>query len=332
MEKRQFGLDLLRCLALLFVVSFHSFLNNGYYSEPQTGVAMWLAGSFRWLSVSCIGIFLMLTGYLRSGSQEPRVCWRGLPGVLLGYLIACAITVPIRHFVFGDTLSLSGWIRRLFGFSAVYYGWYVEMFLGLTLLSPFLNRALEGKHLYLLGSVLLFLTALPGATPWVLAPDHWRVCYPLTYYVLGAIIRRKQPRIPAWLGIGGAVLISLLLGGATVLSTDGVLSEALVWEFGDLWTVLTVLYLFLAFYRLEAGPRLSKAFGFLAGGCYGGYLLSHLLDAWCYRLFPAWHSPDRYPELFFLVTVPIFLVSVLAGRLLQSAVRLLLPRRKEAVR
>lgn len=332
MQKRQFGLDLLRCLALLFVVTFHSFLNNGYYSAPQTGAAMWLAGSFRWLSVSCIGLFLMLTGYLRSGSPEPRDCWRGLPGVLLGYLAACVITIPIRHFLLGDTLSLSGWLRRLFGFSALYYGWYVEMFLGLTLLTPFLNRVLEGKHMYLFAGVLLFLTALPGATPWILAPDHWRVCYPITYYVLGAIIRRTQPRIPVLIGIGGAIVISLALGGATVLSTEESLSSALVWEFGDLWILMIAVCLFLSLYRLEAGPRVSKCFGFLAEGCYGGYLLSHLLDAWCYRLVSGWHSPETYPKLFFFVTVPIFLASVLAGWLLQRLVGCLLPKRKEAVR
>ena len=50
MPKREPGLDLLRCIALLFVVTFHSFLNNGYYSESQVGISMWLAGSFRWLS------------------------------------------------------------------------------------------------------------------------------------------------------------------------------------------------------------------------------------------------------------------------------------------
>ena len=48
MNKRESGLDLLRCLAFLFVVIFHSFLNNGYYHQPQVGIFMWLAGSFRW--------------------------------------------------------------------------------------------------------------------------------------------------------------------------------------------------------------------------------------------------------------------------------------------
>lgn len=43
MEKRESGLDLLRVIALLFVVTFHSLLNNGYYFEAQTGIAMLLA-------------------------------------------------------------------------------------------------------------------------------------------------------------------------------------------------------------------------------------------------------------------------------------------------
>ena len=47
MPKREPALDLLRCTAFIFVVTFHSFLNNGYYFAPQVGISMWLAGSFR---------------------------------------------------------------------------------------------------------------------------------------------------------------------------------------------------------------------------------------------------------------------------------------------
>lgn len=148
MPKREPGLDLLRCIALLFVVTFHSFLNNGYYYEPQTGIAMWLAGSFRWLSVSCIGLFLMLTGYLKSGKTDVKDCYRGIMPVILGYLIAAVISIPIRHFAFGDVQNLSTWLTRLFGFSAVYYGWYVEMYIGLVLLIPFINMVID--HIFYL--------------------------------------------------------------------------------------------------------------------------------------------------------------------------------------
>lgn len=321
MSKREPGLDLLRCIAFLFVVTFHSFLYNGYYFAPQAGIAMWLAGSFRWLSVSCIGLFLMLTGYLKSGKTDLCACYRGLVPVLLGYGIAAVISIPIRHFVFGDVQSLSTWCTRLLSFSAVSYGWYVEMYIGLVLLMPFVNMALEHlqttKALLGLGIVMLVITAVPGATPWVIFPDYWRSIYPLTYYILGAIVLRLQPKLRPWLGIAGAMTMSAILGAATVLSTNGSLSEALTWEFPDLWIVFMALCLFVALYRVQIPAVLSRILAFGASGCYGGYLLSHLLDAWCYKLVPGWRNPEHYWLIFLCITVPIFIISLLLGALLE---------------
>ena len=332
MQKREPGLDLLRCIALLFVVTFHSFLNNGYYSEPQVGIFMWLAGSFRWLSVSCIGLFLMLTGYLKSENTDMKSCCRGLAPVLLCYLLASVVTIPIRHYVFGDVQTFSTWLTRLFSFRAIYYGWYVEMYPGLVLLCPFVNIALrhlqETKALLGFGAVMLGLTALPGATPWVVFPDYWRPIYPLTYYVLGAIVRRIQPKISPWIGGAGALAVSVILGAVTVLSTDGKLSEALTWEFADLWIACIVVCLFVALYRVKTPSVLSRILAFGASGCYGGYLLSHLFDAWCYKLVPQWRTPEHYLRIFFCVTVPIYLLSVLLGVLLQRVTCSLLTHRK----
>lgn len=325
MSKREPGLDLLRCMALLFVVTFHSFLNNGYYSAPQVGVSMWIAGSFRWLSVSCIGLFLMLSGYLKSGRTDWRDCYQGLIPVLLGYLLAAGISIPIRHFAFGDVQSLSMWCDRLFRFSAVYYGWYVEMYIGLVLLMPFLNRLLaclqDTKALLGFGLVLLVMTALPGATPWAVFPAYWRPIYPVTYYVLGAIVRRVQPKICPWLGVAAAILLSAVLGAVTVVSTDGALSGALAWEFPDLWIVCIAMCLFASLYRINIPPVLSRMLAFGASGCYGGYLLSHLFDGWCYGLFPEWKEPSQYWRVFLCITIPIFLCSLLLGVLLDRAAR-----------
>lgn len=328
MEKRESGLDLLRVVALLFVVTFHSYLNNGYYYEAQKGTYMLLAGSFRWLSTCCVGLFLMLTGYLKSDRTGIKDCYRALAPVLLGYLIAAAISIPVRHFAFGDQQSLGVWVKRLFGFSAVYYGWYVEMYIGLTLLSPFLNLLLrqlrEKKQLLGFAAVLLLLSALPGVTPLPVAPDFWRSMSSLTYYVLGAVIRRLQPKVRPWLALLTAILLAVGLGAATLLSTDGKLSEAFAQEFADLWITAITVCAFLSLYRLRLPSGWQKVFHLAAGGCYGGYLLSHLLDAWCYRCFPQWQTPAQYPKLFFAVTVPIFLTSLLAGKALQWGVSALL--------
>ena len=324
MAKRESGLDLLRCLALLFVITFHSFLNNGYYYEPQIGILMWIAGSFRWLSVGCIGLFLMLSGYLKSRRTGLWSCYRGLIPVMAGYFIAAVISIQIRHFVFGDVQSLSAWCTRLFNFSAVYYGWYVQMYIGLVLLMPYLNRLLESlrdkRALLGLGVLLLGMTALPGAVPWLPIPDYWRNIYPITYYVWGAIIYRLQPKPKPWVSIAAAVAMAAVLGAGTVISTDGQLSNALTWEFPDLWIAFIAICLFTALYRAKVPSTLASVLTVGAKGCYGGYLLSYLFDAWCYRLLPQWKRPDRYWSLFLCVTVPIYFASLLFGIMIDKMI------------
>ncbi len=321
MNKRESGLDLLRCLASLFVVIFHSFLYNGYHYEPQTGIFMWISNSFYTLSVSCIGLFLMLTGYLKSRKTDIKSCYRGLIPVLLGYFIVAVISIPIRHFFFNDVQSFTTWCGRLIQFSAVYYGWYVEMFIGLTLLIPFVNLALSQlqstKSLLTLAAVMLFMTALPGATPRLIFPDYWRITYPLTYYILGAIVRRIQPKIHPGIGIAGALAMSAILGFVTLLSTDGTLSDSLTWAFQDLWIACIVVCLFVALYHIRIPSVPGRILAFAASGCYGAYLISHLFDAWCYWLIPQWLTPKMYGLLFVCITIPIYLISILLGVLLE---------------
>lgn len=230
--------------------------------------------------------------------------------MLLGYLLAAFISIPIRHLAFGDVQSFSTWLTLLLGFRAIYYG---------------CTKELCGFAL-----VMLVMTAFPGATPMVAFPGYWRFAYPLTYYILGALIRRIQPEINPWLGIAGAIMVSAFLGAATVQSTDGNLSEAFTWEFADLWITIITLFLFTALYRVKLPATFSHLLAFGAGGCYGGYLLSHLFDAWCYKLVPHWKKPEKYALIFICITIPIFLTSILLGVLLERTVKSALLRRKGA--
>ena len=109
-------------------------------------------------------------------TQKTGYRWETLPLTWTpSYALAAAFSIPVRHFLLGQQESLSVWVTRFFGFRGTYYGWYVEMYIGLALLSPFLNRLLEAlpdREVFLLALVLLFLTALPGATPMVLVPAY----------------------------------------------------------------------------------------------------------------------------------------------------------------
>lgn len=334
MSKREPGLDFLRCFATLLVVSAHGFLSNGYTVRAQIGAGMWLAGSFQLLGRCSVGVFLMLTGYLQSQKTDWKSCYRRLPSILLGYLLVSMISIPIRHFVFGDVQSLSTWLQRLFGYSGAYYGWYVEMYVGLTLLTPFLNLGLKhmsNRQLFGFSAVLLFLSSLPGLTPWVVVPDFYMYLYPVSFYVLGAIFRRVQPKIRPLFAISASLVSVLLMGAGTVLSTDGPFSQAITWSFGDLGMVIGAVGLFLGMYRIKMPDSLSRFFAFASTGSYGAYLLSHLLDAQFYRFVMPWRREGRFLLIFLCVTVPIYLASMVMGIGLDRFTRLLLNLWSKAV-
>lgn len=327
-SKRMPGLDLIRCLGLLFVVSIHFFLYNGFYYEPQTGADMWAADSFRWLAFGCNGIFMMLTGYLMSEKpMSSRYYMRLLP-ILVSYTLTCLISYPIRHFLLGEELPLSEWIHNYFSFSN--YSWYIEMYLGLILFSPVINLTLRQMHTLrqLIGfaGVMVLMTSLPTVTTLDLLPDYWTCLYPFTYYVIGAVICRLQPKPSTWLCLLGAAVSAMGQGLASVLLTDKGFAEGFTSGYGGPWVTLTVTLLFLGLYHISVSPKLSKLLAWVSSGCLEGYLLSRLMDVWAYDAIPQWHSPEKYVLLYLCVTVPIFIFSVLSGKMVHSVTQWLIHR------
>lgn len=330
--KREPGIDFVRCLGLFFVNGIHFFLKNGYYGEPQVGAAIWGANCFRWLFFSCNGLFLLLTGYLKSTKPFSRDYYRGLLPILAGYGLTCLITYPIRHFALGETLSIFEWLGNFVTFSN--YAWYLEMYIGLILFSPVINLALaqirDEKMLLALAGVMVTLTALPSITDINLIPDAWTSLYPVTFYVIGAVIRRLQPKIKLWQGMGAIALVVIFMAWVSLISTDKAFSQGFTQSNGGFWNTLVATLVFLTFYRVKLPEKVGKVLGVMSPGVLEGYLLSIVLDRSLYAAFPQWHNVGSYPILFLCATVPIFLISITAGRIVH-AVSAKLTRRKNAV-
>lgn len=333
---RQPGPDLIRCVGLLCVVGVHSFLNNGFYYEEQVGLQMLLPNSFRWLFFCCNAIFLTLTGYLRGTKPVGKGFYRGLIPVLVGYAVICVLTFPIRHFVLGEVNTLEVWISKFFGFAN--YAWYLEMYIGLILFSPVLNLAMERfsrpKQLLGFAGIMVFLSALPSATPLTVVPDYWTALYPMTLYVIGGVIRRLQPKLSPWLALGGAALVALGLGLTSLLTTDAGFYDGFGQGYGGFWVTLLTTLLFLGLYRVQLGETVSRVLAWAAPGCMEGYIISRLFDVWVYAKHPNLHDPALYGISFVTLTVPIFLASLLLGKavheLTARLIRLCTPKKKAA--
>lgn len=319
-QQHEAGPDLFRILGLLFVNGLHACLYNGFYSVSQAGADVWLANSFRWLFYGCNAMFMLLTGYLKSTKSWTKGYYKGLCTVLVGYVLTCIISYPIRYFRLGEPDGILEWVKKFFTFSN--YAWYVEMYIGLILISPILNLALQQitdrrKLLILVGSCL-FATTMHSITTIDLIPNYWSAMYPITLYVLGAVIRRLQPKLPAWSCLLTAALTAMGLGLVSLLTADKGFSSGFTQGYGGFWVTIMVAALYLGIYRLRVSDRISKLLQWVSGGVFEGYILSRLLDVWVYGLVPQWHTPGKYPLIFLCITIPVFILSLLAGKLVHT--------------
>lgn len=235
--QRNFGLELVRAAAGVLTLSVHFFLNNGFYETPAEGKTMLAACIVRMLCMSCVPLFLLLTGYTCINRRWSKGYYRKLLPVLFIYVMSGAACLAFRWFWLGERWGLKGLVRQFTVYAAAPYAWYIEMYIGLFLLSPFLNaawHALEERGKRALTLTLVGLTALPGVVNQIgaLLPTWWVGIYPLTYYVLGAWLREHPLRLRGW------QLLACWLGLGAVMGVKGYFTAAggtYLWMPEDQW-------------------------------------------------------------------------------------------------
>ena len=227
--QRDIGLDLTRILAFLAVPSVHFFLNSTYYDTAIVGPRMALMTVMRTAFMVCVPLYMLLSGYLSAGKHIPLTrpgllgYYKKLLPIFLTYALSTGVILLYRMLWLGEEQTIRSAVKNLLSFQQ--YSWYMNMYFGLLLLTPFLNAlwqslATPAARRALL-AVLLVLTVLPGMVniydlhsaetllhPWLstsydqLVPDWWQRLYPITYYFLGGYHRAAGGPSAA----GGAVL------------------------------------------------------------------------------------------------------------------------------
>ncbi|WP_311482665.1 acyltransferase family protein [uncultured Anaerococcus sp.] len=215
-SQRNIGLDLTRILAFLSVVSVHFFLNTDFYKIPIKGKRMLVLATLRTSFMVCVPLFLLLTGYLVSykkislEAESLKKYYKKIIPVLLSYVLAMGLVFVILRLRGDGSYNLQKVIFGILGYKE--YSWYVNMYIGLFLLSPFLANIWTSigdkkTHLILISvfSVLTIgptvfnihdLTSLKSIFAAYddnkinhILPGWWFNLFPLTYFFLGAYLR-----------------------------------------------------------------------------------------------------------------------------------------------
>ena len=313
------GLDLVRFVAISTVVASHFFLNTGFKQAPFEGVSMFIQGMGQTLFAVNVALFMMLTGYLNLKKEVCGAYYRTGRRVMLSYLLISLLTIAFRVLYLGETESALGWGMKVTGFSAIPYAWYIEMWIGLFLLTPFLNvlwrNLASRRHRQVLIATLFFLTApadLLNRYGLTLAPAYWeQACCPLMFFFVGAYIKEYQPQVKRrWL-LGAALMICLINPMVTLLAGGGHTYIQITGDTNGLFIAPLAVMVFLLLYRTDVrSGALRRVLRKVSVLSLDMYLFSWMFDALYYPLFKAhfYQSQSQFGLLFFVI-VPLVLLS-----------------------
>lgn len=331
MNSRAFGLDLIRSLAITFVVASHFFLHTPFNQVPFGGVEMFLLGMGHTLFMTNVCLFMMLTGYLNINKQVSCKYYRSGIRVLVSYLMFSVLTIVFRKYYLHENHSLGQWVMKITDFSAIPYAWYIEMWIGLFLLTPFLNTLWRGidskRHRQVLIATLFVMCALPDFTNrygLYLMPGYWtQAAYPLIYFFLGSYVCEYQPKVNRKV-LGCVIMVLCLLNPLfSIVFMPGHTMMHVIGGPGGIVVIPLTVLVFLICHKVDfKSERTKRILQSVSSVSLEMYLVSFIFDALYYPLVRDYLFGGKTPFLLtFLVTVPFVLLSSYAVAWLTERIR-----------
>lgn len=334
---RKSGLDVVRCVALLFIIGVHFFYYNGYYWKAQVGVSMFVADMVRWLTFSCVSIFIMLTGYLKAEKKYDREHYKGLVAVIVTWIVTSIICLIFKEAYLNKGQSFGRNLLDFFQFKGADYAWYIELYIGLFMLIPFLNEMFgwnKSKKYHVGLLITLVFTAfvpalvndvsnevlkdsLPSNVTGEIFPNYFAAVWPFAYYFCGCFIRKYKPKVNKLLCVVIVVIFGAMRAARTfICAKGGNFYDGIGGGYTDFYVGVMTVFVFLLFYNLEIKNNLLKRIlAHISQRALHIYLLSSIADALFNPLIINYNEPMYYWWAFPVRVLWVFVVSLLMSEL-----------------
>lgn len=334
-EKRESGLDLVRFIACFFVVAVHFYLNCGYYSEQLIGTKMFVMTMARWLFMTSVPLFFMLTGYFKINKQADRKHYKAIVPLAISYVVISVAKMILYNRLYGKIYDVKSMFQNLFNYQIA---WFMGMYLCLFLLIPFLNKMwvnLSDREKMILIGTLAFLCAVYPICSYA-APSFFIGIYPIMYYFLGAYIRYKKPQIRGVKRLGLVVLTIAICLVEAVVSVKCTKIGTFDWTvistsdggYGSILVATCAVCIFISFYMVDIkSAPIRKLLELVGKSTFEIYLFAGAFDAIIYQYLK--RTLTAAPQFFwwFFVTVPLsFICAFIASLIFKKIVNMILAK------
>lgn len=335
------GIDIVKILACFFVTAVHFFRNSGFYNMPITKDCGTFAIYIRWLTFTCVPLFMITTGFLMKNKKLSGRYYLGIIRVLVLYIVISLICVKFNQSFFHLKYTTWSVFQGLFMYSGAPYGWYVEYYFTIFLLIPFLNAGYQAmetrrrKTALLLTVILLTMIAQTFYIGTVkteqirLFPGYFARCYPIGYYFIGSYIREFPPKrdlkhklVYVIVCLAALIYVSTITLYQCLKNTEKNF-EWISWHNDDYaaWpTVIMSTAIFLLLFDITIkNPRVNKILSTLSNATFAAYLISYVFDGLFYnklvKAVPEIPARFKYAPL---IVPGVFILSMLSGLILQG--------------
>lgn len=314
---RHVGIDIIKSMAILSVVGVHFFLNTKFYTTDLNNVNLLLQTIIQQLFLVCIPLFLMSTGYLNNNIDISTKYFKKLIPILVIYVLYSIPAILYRAYINEIEFDIPLWISLIFKFKGHRYSWYIDLYIGLFLLAPFLNRMYfslntkkEKQTLILILMILTsFVSLINGKfIKEFYLPTYWNSIYPLTYFFIGKYIRDFQPNMKILLNILFLVLVIILQGGFEYFIAKGGTYRHFFTDYTSALRVLEAYLIFILLYNFDIkNGFVRKSLTSISSLTLDIYLASFITDRIVYK--ELLKTNDITQENFLYLMIPLVLSS-----------------------
>lgn len=328
MKNRSYGLDLVRSIALLFVVMIHSFMYSGFNYVDLNSLSSFLLLSFRCLSFVGVLLFIILTGYLKVKKKPDKSHYKSIITILIVYLIMSILSLLFKKYVLHEDKSISNLIIGIFNYTTAPYSWYVKMYIGLFLLIPFLNILYNNiptrqTKKYLIITLFVISSLFPTLSRLTIngvllnvAPDWWGMLYPLLLYFSGCYIREFNIHINKLLNICLIILLIYLQSTLFFFYSQGSSVDSIISSENSLFSIILSILVFLLLYNRKTYSKIAAGIvAFISKASFGAYLISYCYDMIFYKMLHLFSQNTSFYffKCTFIITPLIYLCSIITS-------------------
>ena len=331
MKKRNINIDLIKSIAVFLVISVHFFLNTKFYNMKVTEINMFIGIFFRTMFMICVPLFMITTGYLMKDKKLNKKYYIGIFRVLITYLLSSITILTYLKIYNNEPFDINYILEKILTFRCG-YSWYIEMYIGLFLLIPFINLIYNNlkskKQKQLLILTMLILTSFQGILniKYIIIPDWWINLYPLTYYFIGCYLKEYKININKYVNILLFFSLTALSSYINIIFSKGDYFKNEIYNNrGSIFNVLSAVlfFIFIINLNLNKMPKvISKIITKISNLSLGIYLLSVIPDNLLY--FHIFKDTNLYSFKGYFTIIPlVFILSIVLSIIINVIYKLI---------